>query len=190
MSKRGLPISLKMRHDAHYVDALASSAGTPIGRLVPDRPGRPESGSAAAGHGRPVRAHGVDRREGHHRAARSSGSAAAGIRSSPASAATRRPSRLGSGSCRSSFATSTTPRSSRSRSSRTSSARTSDRSKRPKRWRASPRRCGYTHEDLAKRLGKSRTSDHGVAGAGRDARTRSEISVGWPTFPLSHCFYR
>ena len=35
MSKRGLPISLKMRHDEHYVDALANSAGTPIGRLVP-----------------------------------------------------------------------------------------------------------------------------------------------------------
>ncbi len=34
MSKRGLPITLKMRHDAHYVDALASSAGSPIGRLV------------------------------------------------------------------------------------------------------------------------------------------------------------
>ncbi len=35
MSKRGLPLSLKMRHDEHYVDALASSAGSPIGRLVP-----------------------------------------------------------------------------------------------------------------------------------------------------------
>ena len=35
MSKRGLPVSLKMRHDAHYVDALASSAGSPIGRMVP-----------------------------------------------------------------------------------------------------------------------------------------------------------
>lgn len=35
MSKRGLPVSLKMRHDEHYVDALSSSAGTPIGRLVP-----------------------------------------------------------------------------------------------------------------------------------------------------------
>ena len=35
MSKRGLPITLKMRHDAHYVEALASSAGSPIGRLVP-----------------------------------------------------------------------------------------------------------------------------------------------------------
>jgi len=35
VSKRGLPVSLKMRHDEHYVDALTSSAGSPIGRLVP-----------------------------------------------------------------------------------------------------------------------------------------------------------
>ncbi len=35
MSKRGLPQSVKMRHDEHYVDALTASAGTPLGRLVP-----------------------------------------------------------------------------------------------------------------------------------------------------------
>jgi len=35
VSKRGLPVSLKMRHDEHYVEALAASAGSPIGRLVP-----------------------------------------------------------------------------------------------------------------------------------------------------------
>ena len=36
MSKpRGLPMTLKMRHDEHYVDALANSAGSPIGRIVP-----------------------------------------------------------------------------------------------------------------------------------------------------------
>lgn len=35
MSKRGLPVTLQMRHDAHYVDNLANSAGAPIGRLVP-----------------------------------------------------------------------------------------------------------------------------------------------------------
>ena len=29
--------------------------------------------------------------------------------------------------------------------------------------------CGYTHEDLARRLGKSRTLDHRVAGAQRHA---------------------
>lgn len=34
MPRRGLPERVQMRHDAHYVDVLASSAGTPIGRLV------------------------------------------------------------------------------------------------------------------------------------------------------------
>ena len=35
MSKRGLPTSLKMRHDEHYVDALTNTAGAPIGRMIP-----------------------------------------------------------------------------------------------------------------------------------------------------------
>ncbi len=35
MSKRGLPTTLRMRHDEHYVEALDSSAGKPIGRLIP-----------------------------------------------------------------------------------------------------------------------------------------------------------
>ena len=35
MPKRGLPEALQMRHDAHYVEALASSAAPPIGRMVP-----------------------------------------------------------------------------------------------------------------------------------------------------------
>lgn len=35
MPKRGLPDSVRMRHDAHYVEALAASAGAPIGRMVP-----------------------------------------------------------------------------------------------------------------------------------------------------------
>jgi len=33
--KRGLPETVRMRHDEHYVEALASSAGSPIGRMVP-----------------------------------------------------------------------------------------------------------------------------------------------------------
>jgi len=33
--KRGLPVTVRMRHDEHYVEALASSAGSPIGRMVP-----------------------------------------------------------------------------------------------------------------------------------------------------------
>src|ERR1700693_2640422 len=36
VSKRmGLPVTLKMRHDAHYVDQLASFSGAAIGRMVP-----------------------------------------------------------------------------------------------------------------------------------------------------------
>ena len=35
MPRRGLPDSIGMRHDEHYVEALAASAGTPIGRLIP-----------------------------------------------------------------------------------------------------------------------------------------------------------
>jgi ParB family transcriptional regulator, chromosome partitioning protein len=33
--KRGLPQTIRMRHDEHYVDALSSSAGSPIGRMIP-----------------------------------------------------------------------------------------------------------------------------------------------------------
>jgi ParB family chromosome partitioning protein len=33
--RRGLPDSIAMRHDEHYVEALAASAGTPIGRMIP-----------------------------------------------------------------------------------------------------------------------------------------------------------
>ena len=35
MPKRGLPDSVKMRHDEHYVEALSASAGAPVGRMVP-----------------------------------------------------------------------------------------------------------------------------------------------------------
>jgi ParB family transcriptional regulator, chromosome partitioning protein len=34
VSKRGLPTGLKMRHDAHYVEELAQHRPTPVGRLV------------------------------------------------------------------------------------------------------------------------------------------------------------
>lgn len=36
MSKRGLPNNFKLRHDVHYVEALTNrSAGAPIGRMIP-----------------------------------------------------------------------------------------------------------------------------------------------------------
>jgi len=33
--RKGLPETISMRHDEHYVEALAASAGMPVGRLVP-----------------------------------------------------------------------------------------------------------------------------------------------------------
>jgi ParB family chromosome partitioning protein len=33
--KRGLPDSLRMRHDAHYVETLNAPSGAPVGRMVP-----------------------------------------------------------------------------------------------------------------------------------------------------------
>ena len=35
MPRKGLPSAVKMRHDEHYVEALAASAGVPLGRMVP-----------------------------------------------------------------------------------------------------------------------------------------------------------
>jgi ParB family transcriptional regulator, chromosome partitioning protein len=35
VSKRGLPDSIRMRHDAHYVESLTGQGGVPVGRMVP-----------------------------------------------------------------------------------------------------------------------------------------------------------
>src|ERR1700689_3727849 len=36
VSKRmGLPVTLKMRHDAHYVEQLSSFSGAAVGRMIP-----------------------------------------------------------------------------------------------------------------------------------------------------------
>lgn len=34
MSRRGLPINLKMRHDVHFVEQLATRTGEPVGRMI------------------------------------------------------------------------------------------------------------------------------------------------------------
>jgi ParB family transcriptional regulator, chromosome partitioning protein len=39
--KIGLPVTLKMRHDAHYVETLASYSGASIGRMIPIEKVRP-----------------------------------------------------------------------------------------------------------------------------------------------------
>jgi ParB family chromosome partitioning protein len=35
VAKRGLPETIRMRHDAHYVEALTAPGGVPVGRMVP-----------------------------------------------------------------------------------------------------------------------------------------------------------
>ena len=39
--KAGLPITIKMRHDAHYVEALTSYSGAAVGRMIPVEKIRP-----------------------------------------------------------------------------------------------------------------------------------------------------
>ena len=46
MAKRGLPETLRMRHDEHYVEALSTTTIDPVGRMVPidlidPNPGQP-----------------------------------------------------------------------------------------------------------------------------------------------------
>jgi ParB family chromosome partitioning protein len=46
VSKRGLPTNFKLRHDAHYVELLTSKGGAPVGRMIPieklaPNPGQP-----------------------------------------------------------------------------------------------------------------------------------------------------
>ena len=42
MSKRmGLPVTLKMRHDAHYVEQLTTFSGAAVGRMIPIEKIRP-----------------------------------------------------------------------------------------------------------------------------------------------------
>jgi ParB family chromosome partitioning protein len=50
------------------------------------------------------------------------------------------------------------------------------------RWR---KRCRYTHEELAKRLGKSRTSVTESLGPGTDARHRQKALSAGRHFPKS-----
>ena len=35
MPKRGLPETIRMRHDAHYVETLTAPGGVAVGRMVP-----------------------------------------------------------------------------------------------------------------------------------------------------------
>ena len=41
LKRAGLPVTLKMRHDSHYVESLTSYSGAAIGRMIPVEQIRP-----------------------------------------------------------------------------------------------------------------------------------------------------
>src|ERR1700682_5947870 len=41
LKRAGLPVTLKMRHDAHYVESLTSYSGAAVGRMIPGDQIRP-----------------------------------------------------------------------------------------------------------------------------------------------------
>ena len=110
-------------------------------------------------------------------------------RSSPASAATRRRSRSACASCRSSSATSTTPRSG-ARAGREPPAQGPDAVRRSRGAARAGRQLRLHARGPGAAAGEVADVDHRVAGAERRCPRRSETSVGWPTFPLSRCSYR
>ena len=136
MSRRGLPEAAQMRHDSHYVDALATSSSRPVGRIVPiemldPNPNQPRqvmgdlselmASIAEKGVIEPL----IVRQKGDRF------QIIAGERRYQAAV------QVGLQEMLSSFATPTTANCSRSRWSRTSSARTSRRSRKPMRCRRS-----------------------------------------------------
>ena len=158
MSKRGLPETLRMRHDEHYVEALAASAGEPVGRMVPIELLDPEPEPAAPGHGRPVRADGLGRREGHHRAAHRPAARRAATRSSPASAATTPPSR--SGLREVPVVIREVDDAEVMELALVENLQRKDLTafEEAEALQQLAQQCGYTHEDMARKLGKSRTA--------------------------------
>ena len=190
MPKRaGLPETVRMRHDEHYVEALTSSAGAPIGRMVPidqidANPNQPRqvmgdlselmASIAEKGIIEPL----IVRQRGSALSDRGRGAALPG--GGPGRAAGD-PDRHPRGGRRRDY---------RDCADREHPAQGSDAVRGSGGAVLAADRCNYTHEDMARRLGKSRTADHRVACRSTACRTTSKTSVGWPTFTLNHCFCR
>ena len=64
----GLPETLRMRHDTHFVDQLGRPGGEPVGRMIPIEDIEPNPHQPRQAHRRPLRADRVDPREGRARA--------------------------------------------------------------------------------------------------------------------------
>ena len=89
MSKRGLPETVRMRHEAHYVETLSASSGKPIGRMVPIDRVDPNPDQPRQVMGESDGAEGFHRREGNHRTVDRAAAAENATGSSPANGATR-----------------------------------------------------------------------------------------------------
>ena len=174
-----MPESIRMRHDEHYVATLSAPAGTPIGRLLPidQIDPNPEQPRQAMGDLSELMASIAEK--GVHRADRGPGAGAGGIRSSPASAGIRPPSRSGSTSFRSSCGTSTTTEVIELALVENLQRKDLTAFEEADALHALASRSGLTHEDLAKRLGKSRTAITETPGAAQDAAGGEEsVSAG------------
>ena len=179
MPRRGLPESIAMRHDEHYVEALAASAGTPVGRLIPielidPNPNQPrqvmgdlsELIASIAEKGiieplvvRPARRAVPDHRR---RAALPGGRSRSGLRELPVVIRDVDDTEM-------------------LELALIENLQRKDLTpfEEAEALQGLADRCGYTHEDLARRLGKSRTLGHRVAGPERHARGGPEsVSAG------------
>ena len=178
-----------MRHDEHYVEALAASAGTPVGRMVPidlidPNPNQPRqvmgdlseliASIAEKGIIEPlvVRQRG-DRFQIVAGERRYQAAVQAGLRELPVVVPRRR-----------------RHRGHRARAHREPAAQGSD-AVRGGRGAARARGAVRLHaRGSGPAAGEVADVGHRVAGADRTCPTRSGTCVGWPTFPLSRCFCR
>ena len=186
----GLPETMRMRHDTHFVEQLGAARRRVHRPADPDRGHRAQPRPAPPGAGRPLGADGVDPREGRARADPRAAGRAAASRSSPASAATARPSRRAWPRCPASCARASDAEmmelalvENLQRKDLTA-VRRGGRPQRPRRdVRLHPRGDGREagqepHPRSPRRCRWPR------------CRRRSGSCVGWPTFSLSPFFYR
>ncbi len=158
MPKRGLPETVRMRHDEHYVEALTASAGAPIGRMVPIDLIDPNPDQPRQVDGRPLRARWRRSWKRASSSPSSSDSEAGDSRSSPASAATRLPCRSGLGEIPVVIREADDAEVLELALVENLQRKDLTAFEEAEALLALMQRCGYTHEQVAQKLGKSRTS--------------------------------
>ena len=153
----GLPDTIRMRHDTHFVDQLARPGGEAIGRLIPIEEVEPNPHQPRADTRRSGRARRLDPGEGHSRTAprpsnrrtvpdhRRRAALPRCDRGRPDRATLRHPRVVGRGD-------------DGDRAGREPAAQGPHPVRRGRRTARPGREFGYTHEDMAEKLGKSRST--------------------------------